>query len=163
MSLFPQKNTDVSAAGLLGKGANLVLQFDGGSRGNPGPAGIGVSLNDEDGTPVYELGEFLGRCTNNVAEYTALVRGLTAALKLGAAKLTVRSDSELVVRQINGVYKVKSPDLKPLYQQAVHIMDKIGNVKVEHVYRESNSRADELANMAMDRLGKVEPLGPLPR
>ncbi len=163
MSLFPPSSSVSSAAGILGKGASLILQFDGGSRGNPGPGGIGVTLNDEDGVPVYELGEFLGRCTNNVAEYTALVRGLSAAAKLRVAKLTVRSDSELVVRQINGVYKVKSPDLKPLYQQAVQIMEKIGNVKVEHVYREANSRADELANMAMDRLIKLEPLGPLPK
>lgn len=140
---------------------HLVLQFDGGSRGNPGPAGIGVTINDLNGKRVYELGEFLGNCTNNVAEYTALVRGLTAAHKLGATKLTVRADSELVVRQINGQYKVKSPDLKPLYAQAIALMDKIGDVSVHHVYREGNSRADALANAAMDARTKVEPLGSL--
>jgi ribonuclease HI len=137
-----------------------VLQFDGGSRGNPGPAGIGVTITDEKQNPVYELAEFLGTCTNNVAEYTALLRGLTAAVTLGATKLTVRSDSELLVRQINGIYKVKSPDLKPLYQQAVSLISKIGEVKVSHTYREGNTRADELANMAMDERGKIEPLGP---
>jgi ribonuclease HI len=145
-----------------GKGKALVVHFDGGSRGNPGPAGIGVTVCDEEGTPLYELAEFLGRCTNNVAEYTGLLRGLSAAKSLGAAKLLVHSDSELLVRQINGIYKVKSPDLKPLYQNAVALINAIGNVKVGHVYREGNTRADELANMAMDSAGKIEPLGKLP-
>ena len=138
----------------------LILQFDGGSRGNPGPAGIGITLTDEQGTPLYELGEFLGRCTNNVAEYTALIRGLSAARTIGARKLQVRSDSELLVRQINGIYKVKSPDLKPLFQQAMSLMNQIGDVKVSHVYREGNTRADELANEAMDAQAKIEPYGP---
>jgi ribonuclease HI len=146
-----------------GKGKALVLHFDGGSRGNPGPAGIGVTICDEEGTPLYELGEFLGRCTNNVAEYTGLLRGLSAAKALGAAKLTVHSDSELLVRQINGIYKVKSPDLKPLYQKAVALINAIGKVEVGHIYREGNTRADELANMAMDSAGKIEPLGKLPQ
>lgn len=140
----------------------LVLQFDGGSRGNPGPAGIGVTITDAAGKRVYELGEFLGRCTNNVAEYTALLRGLAAALKLGATKLTVRADSELVVRQLNGQYKVKSPDLRPLYEEACRLIERLGDVTVTHVYREGNSRADALANAAMDRKAKLEPLGPLP-
>ena len=140
--------------------ATLILQFDGGSRGNPGPAGIGVTLSDVSGKAIYELGEFLGRCTNNVAEYTALVRGLDAARLLGAKKVIVRSDSELVVRQINGQYKVKSPDLKPLYQRAISLMGQIGEVKVNHVFREGNTRADKLANLAMDSERKIEPLGP---
>ncbi len=143
-----------------GKTRTLIMQFDGGSRGNPGPAGVGVTITDEAGRPVYELGEFLGRCTNNVAEYTGLLRGLSAAIALKADKLLVRADSELVVRQITGVYRVKSPDLKPLYQRAVDLMGQIKEVKVSHVYRESNSRADELANEAMDRRAKLEPLGP---
>jgi ribonuclease HI len=140
----------------------LYLQFDGGSRGNPGPAGIGVTLTTDGKKSVYELGEFLGRCTNNVAEYTALVRGLAAAKALGAAKVIVRADSELVVRQINGQYRVKSPDLKPLYEQAIKLMRQIGDVTVSHVYRNDNARADALANMAMDDEKKIEPLGPLP-
>jgi ribonuclease HI len=137
------------------------LQFDGGSRGNPGPAGIGVTLSDDKGTSIYELSEFLGVCTNNVAEYTALLRGLHAAKVLGGKKVTVRSDSELLVRQINGQYKVKSPDLKPLYLKAMTLIQEIGDVKVSHVYREGNTRADELANLAMDIQGKTEPLGAL--
>jgi ribonuclease HI len=143
-----------------GKGKTLTLHFDGGSRGNPGPAGIGVVLLDEDGDPLYELGEFLGRCTSNVAEYTALLRGLAAAKKLGAKKVLIKADSELVVRQINGIYKVKSPDLKPLYEQAKTLIRQIGDVTISHVYREGNARADELANLAMDALKKLEPLGP---
>jgi ribonuclease HI len=158
MTLFPQ---DEPQGGRAKRPKAFILQFDGGSRGNPGPAGIGVTLTDEKQSPVYELAEFLGTCTNNVAEYTALLRGLAAAHALGATKLAVRSDSELLVRQINGIYKVKSPDLKPLYQQAVALIAKIGEVKVAHVYREGNTRADELANMAMDERSKIEPLGPL--
>lgn len=142
-------------------GTSLILQFDGGSRGNPGPAGIGVTITTESGEPRYELGEFLGTCTNNVAEYTALVRGLHAAVALGAKKLLIRADSELVVRQLNGQYKVKSPDLKPLYREAIGLIVRVGQVKVAHVYREANSRADALANLAMDSEAKVEPLGTL--
>lgn len=142
-----------------GKEKSVILQFDGGSRGNPGPAGIGVTISDTDGTPLYELAEFLGRCTNNVAEYTALLRGLSAAQAMDATHVAVKSDSELLVRQINGQYKVKSPDLKPLFQKARALMDQIGNVKVSHTYREGNTRADELANLAMDTEKKHEPLG----
>ncbi len=142
------------------KDKSVVLQFDGGSRGNPGPAGIGVTIDDSDGTPLYELAEFLGRCTNNVAEYTALLRGLSAAMTMGATKVQVKSDSELLVRQINGQYKVKSPDLKPLFQKAIALMGEIGDVSVGHTYREGNKRPDELANLAMDTCKKHEPLGP---
>lgn len=137
----------------------LILQFDGGSRGNPGPAGIGVTISDFSGRALYELGEFLGRRTSNFAEYTALLRGLNAAKTMGATKLVVRADSELVVRQINGQYQVKSPDLKPLYLQAVALIKEIGDVKVHHVFREGNTRADKLANLAMDSERKIEPLG----
>jgi ribonuclease HI len=140
----------------------FVLEFDGGSRGNPGPAGLGVRLITEDGVPLYELGEFIPHATSNVAEYTGLLRGLNAALKWQASKLTIRADSELVVRQLNGQYKVKSPDLRPMYEQALRLIDQIGNVKIFHVYRENNKRCDFLANQAMDKRAKLEPLGPLP-
>lgn len=138
----------------------FYLHFDGGSRGNPGPAGIGVTLADENEKTVYELGEFLGHCTNNVAEYTALIRGLSAAIALNADRLVIQADSELVVRQIKGIYRVKSPDLKPLYEQAISLIKKISKVDIGHVYRNMNSRADALANMAMDKRSKIEPLGP---
>jgi ribonuclease HI len=178
MTLFPEKhpstahparNAGVSPAAPAkphwddrGRKQPLILHFDGGSRGNPGPAGIGLTLTTTGGTPVYELGEFLGHHTNNFAEYTALLRGLAAAQALGAAALAVRSDSELLVRQINGIYKVKNPGLKPLFRQAIALIDQIGAVTVSHVYREANTRADELANLAMDSASKLEPLGPLP-
>jgi len=164
MTLFESAPTSSSE-----KSPTYILQFDGGSRGNPGPAGIGVTISDSSGKALYELGEYLGRCTNNVAEYTALVRGLAAAKTIGIRKLLVRADSELVVRQMNGQYKVKSPDLKPLFQQAQALISEItaatdatgrGEVKVTHVYREGNTRADELANLAMDAQRKLEPLGP---
>ena len=160
MSLFEESLPARKRAGDSGKDGSFILNFDGGSRGNPGPAGIGVTLTRDNGDAVYELGEFLGTCTNNVAEYTAFLRGLAAAAALKARKVTVRSDSELLVRQINGVYKVRSPDLKPLHEKAQSLMRQIGDVKVQHVYRASNSRADELANMAMDARQKIEPLGP---
>jgi ribonuclease HI len=140
----------------------FYMQFDGGSRGNPGPAGVGVTLADENGKNVYELGEFLGTCTNNVAEYTGLIRGIEAAIAYKADRLVIQADSELVVRQIKGIYRVKSPDLKPLYEKAVGLMKRIRQVDIGHVYRHMNSRADALANMAMDQRKKIEPLGPLP-
>lgn len=149
--------------GAAGVHTILYLHFDGGSRGNPGPAGCGASLTTPPPTSrrVYEVGDFLGTCTNNVAEYTGLLRGLEAACVLGAKELVVKADSELIVRQLNGIYRVKSPDLKPLYEKALSMMRKIGKVTVSHVYREHNSRADALANAAMDSQSKVEPLGPL--
>jgi ribonuclease HI len=162
MTLFPDDNPAAKSAPhpQAKNGPALTLHFDGGSRGNPGPAGIGVVLLDEDGTPLYELGEFLGRCTSNFAEYTALLRGLAAAKIMQARSVAIKADSELVVRQINGMYKVKSPDLKPLYLRAKALMQEIGNVTISHVYREGNARADELANLAMDQEARLEPLGP---
>lgn len=166
MTLFQTGSEDAapkkSTAAHKGNPRVLQLHFDGGSRGNPGPAGIGVSISDESGKPIYEMGDFLGTCTNNVAEYTALVRGVAAAIALGATKLLVKADSELVVKQVNGIYKVKSPDLKPLHEEALRLMRKIPDVHVTHVYRKGNSRADALANYAMDHKGIVEPMGPLP-
>ncbi len=131
--------------------STLVMQFDGGSRGNPGPAGCGVTLTTAAGELVYELGDFLGNHTNNYAEYSGLLRGAEAAVKLGARKLEIRADSELVVRQILGIYRVKNAALKPLYQQALDLLNKIPAWSIQHVYRSSNARPDELANMAMNR------------
>src|SRR3954449_13141651 len=93
----------------------ITIEFDGGSRGNPGPAGIGVVLRAADGTPVVTLGRFIGRATNNVAEYKALITGLQEAKKLGAKKILIRGDSELIIKQMRGEYRVKHPDLRPLY------------------------------------------------
>ncbi|MGC8624382.1 MAG: ribonuclease HI family protein [Phycisphaerae bacterium] len=129
----------------------LRLQFDGGSRGNPGAAGCGITLTTPSGELVYELGDYLGLRTNNYAEYMGLIRGVDAAVRLGAKKLEIKADSELVVRQILGIYRVKNAALKPLYQQAVHLLTKIPSWSIQHVYRDANVRPDELANMAMNR------------
>src|ERR1043165_7915872 len=95
----------------------LTLEFDGGSRGNPGPAGIGVVLRARDGTPLVTLGRFIGRATNNVAEYRALITALQEAKRLGARKIRVCGDSELIVRQMRGQYRVKHPELRTLYDE----------------------------------------------
>src|SRR4051794_9957048 len=133
----------------------ITLQFDGGSRGNPGPAGIGVVLRAEDGTPLVTLGRFIGRATNNVAEYKALIAGLEKALELGAKKIQVRGDSELIVRQMRGEYRVKNADLRQLYDEAQHLFHQFNEAKIEHNYRDKNTLADKLANLAMDRKGEV--------
>ena len=133
----------------------ITLQFDGGSRGNPGPAGIGVVLRAEDGTPLVTLGRFIGRATNNVAEYKALITALEQAKQLGARKIVVRGDSELIVKQMRGEYRVKNPDLRQLYEQAQDLLAGFDKAKIEHNYRESNALADKLANLAMDRRQEV--------
>jgi ribonuclease HI len=135
---------------------NLVLYVDGGSRGNPGLAGAGVVIVDAATQhPRHEAGYFVGRVTNNVAEYQGLIRGLTIAASLAPQQLTVRADSQLMVYQMTGRYRVKTPHLKPLHQQAVELSQQIGHVEFEHVYREDNKRADELANKAMDAKADV--------
>src|SRR5687768_6531827 len=129
----------------------ITIRFDGGSRGNPGPAGIGVVLLAKDNTPLVTLGRFIGRATNNVAEYKALIAGLEEAKKLGAKKVLVCGDSELIVRQMNGEYRVKNADLRPLYEEAQDLISEFDEARIEHNYREDNSLADKLANLAMDR------------
>src|SRR6185369_17003758 len=113
----------------------LTLEFDGGSRGNPGPAGIGVVVRAEDGTPLITLGRYIGRCTNNVAEYRALITALEEALKLGAKRVVIRGDSELIIKQMKGEYRVKHPDMKVLYDQAQELISNFGGAKIEHNLR----------------------------
>jgi ribonuclease HI len=129
----------------------LVANVDGGARGNPGPAGFGVVIEDEVGRPVAEVSEYLGRQTNNFAEYSGLLAALHYALRHGFKALKVVSDSELMVKQINGQYKVSSPTLKELYEQAVKLIDQLECFEIKHVLREKNREADRLANLAMDR------------
>jgi probable phosphoglycerate mutase len=124
---------------------------DGGSRGNPGPAGYGVFIEGPDGEKLAELSEFLGKTTNNVAEYSALLAALEWALKEGRSRLRVVADSELLVKQIQGRYKVNSPDLRPLYEEAKRRIAKLDAFRIEHVLRGKNQKADRLANLAMDR------------
>ena len=130
---------------------SLTLHSDGGSRGNPGPAGAGAVLYDDQGVEVAALSRYLGRTTNNEAEYQALLLGLNEAKRLGAARLTVKMDSELIVRQLEGKYRVKAPGLKPMYAEAKRLLQGFASVTILHVRREFNKRADELANQAMDQ------------
>jgi len=128
----------------------LTMFADGGSRGNPGPAASGAVLVGEDGAVLHEVGEFLGVATNNVAEWKALLLGLQAALAAGADELEVRLDSELVVRQLNGVYRVKHADLQPLYNKARALLLKFRTTRVAHVPREENTAADAVVNRILD-------------
>ncbi|MCB2192275.1 MAG: ribonuclease HI family protein [Deltaproteobacteria bacterium] len=130
---------------------SLTLHSDGGSRGNPGPAGAGAVLYDEQGNEVAALSRYLGTTTNNEAEYQALIMGLNEAKRLGAQSLTVKMDSELIVRQLEGKYRVKAPGLKPMYAEAKRLLQDFASVTILHVRREFNKRADELANQAMDQ------------
>jgi len=128
----------------------LTAYIDGGSRGNPGPAGYGVRIERPDGEPVAEFHEAIGVATNNIAEYRALIAALQWALDHGHRRLHVRSDSQLLVRQMLGQYRVKHPGLQPLHQQATALVRRLERVSFEHVGRERNTHADRLANAAMD-------------
>ena len=123
---------------------------DGGARGNPGPAGYGVRIEDEDGTLVDELYGPLGIATNNIAEYNGLLAALRWAVDHGHAAVHIRSDSELLVKQMRGEYKVKSPGLQALYVKARLLVMELETVRFEHVRREFNKDADRLSNIAMD-------------
>jgi len=131
-------------------GEVLRIHIDGASRGNPGEAGFGVWVAAEDGTPVAGLFGYLGRATNNVAEYQALIHALRYALEGGARRVRIFSDSELVVRQMQGAYRVKHPDMVALHREAARLMGRFEEASLRHVPRESNREADRLANQALD-------------
>jgi ribonuclease HI len=136
----------------------ISAHCDGGARGNPGPAGFGVYVQSHEGMVLAELSEFIGFKTNNVAEYSGLLASLDFALQNGHPRLRVVSDSELMVKQIQGKYKVNSPDLKPLYEEAKRRIAKLEGFQIEHALRAKNKHADRLANLAMDRgMGKRIP------
>ncbi len=124
--------------------------IDGGARGNPGPAGYGVRVEDADGTLIEEIYQGLGVATNNVAEYNGLLAALRWAVDHGEREVHIRSDSELLVKQMRGEYKVKHPGLQPLYVRARLLAVEIGDVRFEHVRREFNKEADRLSNLGMD-------------
>ncbi|MDK2855792.1 MAG: hypothetical protein PWQ86_1005 [Bacillota bacterium] len=128
----------------------LILHTDGAARGNPGPAGIGIVIRAEDGTTLAELGEYIGEATNNVAEYRALMRALEEARRLGADSVEVLADSELLVRQVNGEYRVRHPNLVPLYAAVMEKLKSFSSFSITHVPRKENARADALANWALD-------------
>ena len=134
----------MSAAG------HFVLRTDGGARGNPGPAGVGFVLEGPDGDVVRRGGRPIGPATNNVAEYRAIIWGLRTALDAGVSRLEVRSDSELVVRQVNGVYRVKDGGLQPLHREVCGLLGSFDWHRVVHVPRRENAAADELVNRALD-------------
>ncbi len=133
-----------------------IAYCDGGSRGNPGPAGFGVYVQDDAGRVLGELSEYLGARTNNFAEYSGLLAALKFAIAQGRPRLRVISDSELMVKQMKGQYRVNSPELRPLYEQAKRLAGELEAFEIRHVLREKNLHADRLANVAMDRgMGKA--------
>jgi ribonuclease HI len=134
----------------------LIVEADGGSRGNPGPAGYGAVVLDPDTEEVLaERAEGLGITTNNVAEYQGLIAGLRAAIELGATEVEVRMDSKLVVEQMSGRWQVKHPAMKPLALEAGRLVRELGSVRFGWIPRARNSRADALANKAMDEQARV--------
>ena len=128
----------------------ITAYFDGGARGNPGPAGWGAYIVDDHGTVLAELSGAIGIATNNVAEYNGLIAALEWAVAHGLTELAVKGDSQLLVEQMRGNYRVKNQGLIPLYQKARTLASKIGRVTFEHVRREQNTQADRLSNAGMD-------------
>ena len=129
---------------------SLVIHCDGAARGNPGPAGAGSVLSTPEGTVVAEIAEGLGRTTNNVAEYTAAILGMERARVLGAREVVVRSDSQLLVNQLTGRYRVRTEHLRPLYERVLQLASGFERISFEHVPREDNLDADRLANAGVD-------------
>ena len=134
------------------KPAAYRANIDGGSRGNPGPAAYGVVIRDPSGKIIARLKKYIGRMTNNVAEYYGLIAALDYAQSNQIRALRIESDSELLVKQMRGQYKVKSGDLKPLFERAKKMSQSFASFRIEHVYREQNAEADALANEAMDEV-----------
>jgi len=128
----------------------VTIHTDGAARGNPGKAGTGIVFYDENGSVVREFGRFLGVTTNNIAEYTALLEALQEAHSMGVKQVLVRSDSELMVKQIRGEYRVKNAGLMPLFAEVRRALLRFPEWKIEHVPREKNGRADKLANKSID-------------
>jgi len=156
-SATPDLFAEASARPKAQTGAWINAHCDGGARGNPGPAGYGALIQDDQGMVLAELSEFLGIRTNNYAEYSGLLGCLQYALDHGHRRLRVVSDSELMVKQIQGKYKVNSPDLKPLWQEAKNRIAKLEAFEISHALRHKNKDADRLANEAMDRGMKRSP------
>ncbi len=154
-SLFPEMGSQATDAP-----GWYTAHCDGGSRGNPGPAGYGAVIEDPQGRTVARLSEYLGKQTNNYAEYAALLAVLDWALKNGAKRLRVVSDSELMVKQMKGLYKVKNPGLVPLWEEAKRRTAKLAKFEMSHTLRGGNQEADRLANEAMDKgMGKRQGTG----
>ncbi len=128
----------------------LSIYVDGGARGNPGPAGIGVVIKDEKGKVIKEFNKYIGITTNNLAEYNAVIYGLQEALIERADEVRLNLDSELVVQQLKGDYRVKNKNIKPLFEQALHLISGFKKVEITHIKREDNRQADKLVNKAIN-------------
>jgi probable phosphoglycerate mutase len=150
MSLRPSEQGKLFPAPKRAASA-FTAHVDGGARGNPGPAGYGAVIKDPDGNKVAELSEYLGHHTNNYAEYQGLLGVLRYAVEHGIAALHVISDSELMVRQMKGIYKVKHPELRKLHDEAKQLVRQLEHFEIRHALREHNQTADRLANLAMDK------------
>ena len=127
----------------------VQVYCDGAARNNPGPAGIGIVIM-KDGKTLSKISDYIGHATNNIAEYTACLRGITEALILGAKEIELFADSELLIKQINGEYKVKNEGLQPLYWQIMSLVKRLKHFKATHIPREKNKEADELSNIGID-------------
>lgn len=130
----------------------LVINTDGGSRGNPGPAGIGLVIKSETGDLIYSHGSYIGETTNNVAEYSALIKALEEARNLGATNVRIQMDSELIVKQMQGLYKIKQPILQELAAKTLSLLKNFQGYTFTHVRREFNKEADALVNQALDEV-----------
>jgi ribonuclease HI len=157
---MPRKKATAPSKNLFGDAApepkpaaaSFRANIDGGSRGNPGPAAYGVVIRDGRGEVIAKLKKYIGRFTNNVAEYYGLIAAMDYAQSKGIRALRIESDSELLVKQMRGLYKVKSADLQPLFERAQKMAKAFEAFRIEHVYREQNREADALANEAMDEV-----------
>ena len=132
----------------------LTIYVDGASRGNPGPAAVGVVIKDEKGVTTLKMSSSIGRATNNQAEYIALITALQEAAKLGADQVYINTDSQLMAEQIKGNYKVRNAHIKPLFEEAMQLLTVFHHYSIAHIPRERNSEADSLANQALNELGK---------
>ena len=130
----------------------MIVSCDGASRGNPGPAGIGVQITDDEGAVLAEIAEGLGETTNNVAEYTAAIEGLKRALELGGTDVLLRSDSQLLINQLTGRYRVRTAHIVPLHREVLSLAAKFDRISYEHVRRERNTEPDRLANEGVDQM-----------
>jgi len=131
----------------------LEIYIDGGARGNPGPAGVGVVVLDGSGKKIRDVSKYIGEATNNIAEYSALLYGLEEALILRADEIKINLDSELVAKQITGEYRVKDPNIKPLFERAINMLKSFKNFEVNHIDRSENKEADKLVNKAINLAG----------
>ncbi len=131
---------------------HLIVYSDGGSRGNPGPSGCGIYITDEEWNSIEKRFKYIWIATNNIAEYTAALLGIKEAIALGATSIELRADSQLIIEQLSGNYKVKNPDLKKIYLELQNMIGEWGGkITFTHVYREDNTEADRLSNVAMDK------------